>query len=84
MTRSYTRYPMRFRERAVERMRLGENVSQLARELGVDRSCLYAWKRKSEGRRARKAPQHPESRTFGIGTTRTGDPFPRAVVKAGC
>ena len=23
-----------------------ENVSQLARDLGVDRTCLYAWKRK--------------------------------------
>src|ERR1035441_5920358 len=27
-------------------MMLGDNVSQLARELGVDRTCLYAWKRK--------------------------------------
>ena len=52
MARSYKRYPMRFRERAVERMRLGENVSQLARELGIDRTCLYVWKRKLEGRRA--------------------------------
>ncbi len=54
MTRSYKRYPMRFRERAVERMRLGENVSQLARELGIDRTCLYAWKRQLEGRGARR------------------------------
>jgi|HubBroStandDraft_4_1064222.scaffolds.fasta_scaffold25411_3 hypothetical protein len=34
MAKNYNRYPMRFRERAVERMKLGENVSQLARELG--------------------------------------------------
>jgi transposase-like protein len=40
------RYSKEFQERAVRRMRLGENVSQLARELGVDRTCLYAWKRK--------------------------------------
>ena len=40
------RYSKEFQERAVRRMTLGENVSQLARELGVDRTCLYAWKRK--------------------------------------
>ena len=40
------RYSRQFQERAVRRMKLGENVSQLARELGVDRTCLYAWKRK--------------------------------------
>ena len=40
------RYSKEFQERAVRRMKLGENVSQLARELGVDRTCLYAWKRK--------------------------------------
>ncbi len=40
------RYSKEFQERAVRRMKLGDNVSQLARELGVDRTCLYAWKRK--------------------------------------
>jgi len=40
------RYSKEFQERAVRRMKLGENVSQLARELGVDRTCLYAWKQK--------------------------------------
>ena len=40
------RYSKEFQERAVRRMKLGENVSQLARELNVDRTCLYAWKRK--------------------------------------
>lgn len=44
------RYPMRFRERAVERMKLADNISQLARELEIDRTCLYIWKRKLEGR----------------------------------
>jgi transposase-like protein len=27
-------------------MKLGDNVSQLSRELGVYRTCLYRWKRK--------------------------------------
>ncbi len=55
MPRSYKRYPLRFRERAVERMKAGENVSELARELGIDRTNLYGWKRKLEGRQARSA-----------------------------
>ena len=45
-----TRYSMAFRQRALRRMKLGDNVSQLARELGVDRTCLYIWKRKMENR----------------------------------
>jgi predicted RNase H-like nuclease (RuvC/YqgF family) len=40
------RYSKEFQERAVRRMKLGENVSQLSRDLGVHRTCLYAWKRK--------------------------------------
>ena len=39
------RYSKEFQERAVRRMKLGNNVSQLARELGVDRTCLDRWKR---------------------------------------
>lgn len=55
MAKNYKRYPMRFRERAVERMKLAENVTQLARELGVDRVSLYHWKRKLEGQRTYRA-----------------------------
>jgi transposase-like protein len=40
------RYSKEFQERAVRRMKLGENVSQLALDLGLHRTCLYAWKRK--------------------------------------
>ena len=39
------RYSKEFQERAIRRMRLGDNVSQLSRELGVHRTCLYRWKR---------------------------------------
>ena len=39
---------MRFRQRVVERMRLEKNISQLSRELGLDRSMMYIWKRKLE------------------------------------
>jgi len=34
----------------VERMQMEKNISQLARELGLDRSTLYIWKRKMAGR----------------------------------
>jgi len=43
-------YCMRFRQRVVERMQLENNISQLSRELGLDRSMMYIWKRKLEGR----------------------------------
>ena len=48
------RYSLEFRERAVRRMKLGDNISRLARELGIDRSCLYIWKRKLEQRPYRR------------------------------
>jgi predicted RNase H-like nuclease (RuvC/YqgF family) len=38
-------YSKEFQERAVRRMKLGDNVSALSRELGVHRTCLYRWKR---------------------------------------
>lgn len=44
------RYSLEFREMAVRRMKLGDNVSQLSRELGVDRTCLYHWKQKHDRR----------------------------------
>src|SRR5215813_4781882 len=42
------------------RMKLGDNVSRLARELGVDRTCLYIWKRKLEQRPYRKRTNNEE------------------------
>ena len=47
MANKVKRYSTRFRQRVVERMRL-ENVSQLSRELGLDRSMMYIWKRITE------------------------------------
>jgi len=42
------RYSLEFRQMAVGRMKLGDNVSQLSRELAVDRTFLYHWKRKHD------------------------------------
>ena len=38
------KYPKAFRQMAVERMRNCDNISELAKELGVDRSALYHWR----------------------------------------
>lgn len=45
--RPYRRHPIGLKQQAVERMKLGESVSGLARELGVDRITLYRWRLKS-------------------------------------
>jgi transposase len=38
------KYPRAFKLMAMERMKKCENVSELARELGIDRSVLYHWR----------------------------------------
>ena len=50
MAKNVKRYSMRFRQRVVERMQLEKNIVQLSRELGLDRSMMYIWKRKLERR----------------------------------
>jgi transposase-like protein len=50
VAKSVKRYSMRFRQRVVERMQLEKNIVQLSRELGLDRSMMYIWKRKLEKR----------------------------------
>jgi len=58
-----TRYSLAFRERAIRRMKLGDNASKLPRDVGVHRTTLYSWKRKLEKRRYRKvADQEPDWR----------------------
>jgi transposase-like protein len=47
-SRRQQRYPAGVRQSALERMKLGVNVSALALELGVDRTTLYYWKRQAE------------------------------------
>src|SRR5258705_13847756 len=50
MAKNVKHYSMRFRQWVVERMQLEKNISQLSRELGLDRSMMYIWKRKLEKR----------------------------------
>ena len=42
------KYPLSFRQMAVERMKDCASVSALSKELGVDRSNLYQWQRQLE------------------------------------
>lgn len=52
--RRYKKYSISVRQSAVDRMRLGVNVSQLAEQLGVNRGTLYAWSKQAEQRSGAK------------------------------
>jgi len=43
------RFTKAYRFMAVERMKRGEDVSALSRELGVSRQTLYTWRDQAEG-----------------------------------
>lgn len=45
----YKKYPKEFRQRAVERMATSENITALAKELGVPLMSLYAWREQLGG-----------------------------------
>ena len=38
-------YPPEFRQRALDLVRSGRSVAEVARLLGIAESCLYRWKR---------------------------------------
>jgi len=44
MSQKWRKYSPEFRRAAVEKMKACANVTQLARELGIRRKWLYAWK----------------------------------------
>ena len=55
--RKWERWPVEFRQRAVERMKSCQNVKVLAKELGVTRQLLYVWKQQqAEGRSKAREP----------------------------
>jgi transposase-like protein len=54
--RKWDRWPVEFRQRALERMKTCPNVAALIRELGVSKSLLYAWKHQAEGRLRAREP----------------------------
>lgn len=42
------KYPLAFRREAVARMKESEHITQLAEELGLERSILYKWQKQLE------------------------------------
>jgi transposase-like protein len=47
--RGYRRHPVGMKQQAIARMKTGENITALARELEINRTLLYVWKRKAAG-----------------------------------
>ena len=43
-------YTAEFKRQALERMKLADNIVQLAQELGIQRPLLYQWEAAAEGR----------------------------------
>jgi transposase-like protein len=48
--RKWQRHTVEFKREAVERMKVSENITALAHELGIQQKLLYTWKYQLEGR----------------------------------
>jgi transposase-like protein len=46
----WRRHKWEFKQQVVERMKLCDNIHELARELDIERKLLYTWKYQFEGR----------------------------------
>jgi transposase-like protein len=46
----WRRHSLEFKKQAVEKMKASDNVTGLARELGIEQKLLYTWKYQFEGR----------------------------------
>ena len=57
----YKKYPKEFRQMAVERMATSENITALAKELGVPLMSLYAWRDQLGGEEAAPRSKRYES-----------------------
>jgi transposase-like protein len=49
--KKWRRHTAEFKSQVIQRMKTCANISELARELGVQRKLLYVWKDEVEGRR---------------------------------
>ena len=49
-TKNWHRRPAEFKLQAVQRMKISPNITELAKELGVERKLLYVWRDEIEGR----------------------------------
>ena len=53
LRKKYTRYAKEMRAMAKERLKSCANVTELSKELGIDREVLYKWRARMEGRERR-------------------------------
>ena len=63
MSQKWRKFSPEFRQQALERMKTCSNVTALARELGIRRKWLYAW-RDQQKTKAESSPQVPEERAI--------------------
>ena len=62
----YQRHPKELRAMAMERLKDCGNVTALAQELGIERTVLYKWRERMEGReRKQEAPNDSGRRSHG-------------------
>jgi transposase-like protein len=50
------KFPTAFRQMAVDRLTQGDHIGELAKELGIHRRLLYAWREKLEPLERREGP----------------------------
>jgi len=58
--RVYRRHPVGMKQKVIGRMQAGESPTALAKELGVNRTLLYVWKRNAAGRPYGSDPEGPQ------------------------
>jgi transposase-like protein len=56
MSQKWRKYSPEFRRDVLEKMKTCPNISELARELGVRRKWLYAWKKRALAGQPEQAP----------------------------
>ena len=60
--RKYAKYTEESRRQAVERMKEGNNIRALARELGIDKRLLYDWRERAADLSDQRAPANRKTR----------------------
>jgi len=60
--KKYTKYTEEFRRQAVQRMKVSDNLSALARELGIDHKLLYEWREREADLSDQRLPANRKTR----------------------
>ena len=60
--KKYTKYTEEFRRQAVQRMKVSDNLSALARELGIDHKLLYEWREREADLSDQRLPVNRKTR----------------------